>query len=96
MASKPHHQLCNVTRENAANHLDFLTKDAVPEGTSDTEWALDNADKVRKAIPDDRLLFPTATSRQRRLVSYGSRFIETVEAWRSGIIQTYVPQERSE
>ena len=56
MASKPHSRLRNVTRENASSHLDFLTVDAVPAGTSVTDWALEEAYKVREAILGDRLL----------------------------------------
>lgn len=56
LASKPHNRLLSVTRENASSHVDFLTERAVPAGTTVTEWALDEASRVRKAIPGDRLL----------------------------------------
>ena len=56
LASKPHNRLLSVTRQNASNHVDFLTGRAVPAGTTVTEWALDEASRVRKAIPGDRLL----------------------------------------
>ena len=56
LASKPHNQLFNVTRKDASSHLDFLTMDALPADTAVTDWALDEADRVRKAIAGDRLL----------------------------------------
>ena len=60
LANMPHNRLRNVTRENASSHLDFLTKYALKEGlsagTTDTDWALDEADRIRKLIPDDCLL----------------------------------------
>ena len=56
LASKPHNLLRNVTRENASSHLDDLTVDAIPAGVTDTDWAVDEAFRVQKAIPGDRLL----------------------------------------
>ena len=56
LAGKPHNRLRNVTREDASSHLDPLTVDAIPAGTTDTDWALDEASRVRKAIPGARLL----------------------------------------
>ena len=56
LASKPHNLLRNITRENACSHLDFLTVDAIPAGTTNTDWALDEAFRVQKAIPGARLL----------------------------------------
>ena len=39
---------------------------------------------------------PISADRRSRLANYGGHLIETIDAWRSGVIQAYGPQERSE
>ena len=56
LANKSHNLLRDITRENAFSHLDYLTMDAIPAGVTAADWALDEADRVRKAIPGSRLL----------------------------------------
>ena len=56
LASKPHNRLLETTPENASSYLDFLTVDALPAGADHTDWALEEAARVREAIPGGRLL----------------------------------------
>ena len=56
LASKPHNRLFNFAGDNASDYLDYLTEEAIPEGTTRIDWTLDEADRVRRAIRGERLL----------------------------------------
>lgn len=85
LASKPHNQLLNVTREDVSSHLDFLTTDALPPDTTATEWALNEASLVRRAIPGDRLL-------QRWI----GQVVDVGDGWFTGNFTTTLAGEDSE